>query len=327
MGSLFSSTPKYNPQTDVPDLSGKVVLVTGGSGGIGYEAVAELARHGAKVYMGARNESKATGAIAKLKAEGVLDKGQVIWLKLDLSTPASAKAAAEEFMKRESRLDVLINNAALGLHPEFFRPVVESKVPVSVLMSTNHLGPFALTTTLLPLLKKTAVEPGSDVRVVMVSSAANNNAIKVSWKSADDWNFKSGSFMSNLGAYGATKTANILFAKELQRRFDEQGDDIVCLSLHPGSSPTPGNDKSMESWWIGRWVVTPIVAYTGLTVPQGGWTTVFAATAPIVKAEKAKYAGAYLTPYNVITEPSKEAQDPVAARDLWETSERLCSEM
>jgi len=125
----------------------------------------------------------------------------------------------------------------------------------------------------------------------------------------------------------STRTIYILFVKELQRQLDEQGVDIVCLSLSPGTIATEGTEKSLSSWLIGRWLVTPIVALIGLTIPQGGWTSVFAATAPVVRAEKAKYAGAYLLPFGVLANPSKEAQDPVAARDLWETSERLCSKM
>ena len=120
--SFFSKS--FDPATDLPDLSGKVVLITGGkyvthihywfavdrlhSAGIGYSTVKHLARHGAKVYMAARNQSKAEAAIAQLKADGLgPGNGEVIWLELDLVDPKNAKKAAEEFMKRETRLDIL----------------------------------------------------------------------------------------------------------------------------------------------------------------------------------------------------------------------------
>ena len=124
MGSFLSRG--FNPDTDLPDLTGKVILVTGGkcvwylglvcisfsdshdSSGIGLVAIQQLARHGAKVYMGARNEEKAQAAIEKLHAEGLgPGNGQVLWLKLDLSDPREVVKAAQELMQKEERLDVL----------------------------------------------------------------------------------------------------------------------------------------------------------------------------------------------------------------------------
>jgi NAD(P)-dependent dehydrogenase (short-subunit alcohol dehydrogenase family) len=106
MGSHFSR--KFDPAKDLLDLRGTVVLITGGNGGIGYATVQHLARRGAKVYLAARNESKAIDAIARLHAEGLEPgKGDIVWLNLDLGSPRTAKAAAEEFLKRESRLDIL----------------------------------------------------------------------------------------------------------------------------------------------------------------------------------------------------------------------------
>lgn len=112
---MASSTFKFNPDTDIADLTGKVVLVAGGNAGIGYETVKELARHGAHVYLGARNESRATGALAKLKSEGVPD-GRVEWLPLDLATPSTTKAGAEEFLRRAKRLDILGESRYTGSH-------------------------------------------------------------------------------------------------------------------------------------------------------------------------------------------------------------------
>ncbi|KAG9002238.1 hypothetical protein FRB94_004053 [Tulasnella sp. JGI-2019a] len=317
----------YEPRRDIPDLKGKV---TGGNAGIGFYTVAELVKHGAKVYMGARNESRATGAIAQLKAEGFLDGiiGQVIWHRLDLSTPKSTRAGAEAFLKRETRLDILVNNAGLGGSPENFE-LVDAKVPISAIMSTNHLGPFVLTNILLPLITKTAAEPDSDVRIVTVSSSSHKYfPTKVNWKSFEKWNMKAGSFPKNMSQYGTTKLANILFAKELQRRLDHNDVNAVSITLHPGEMDTELTNKVLRPWALTR-VLHVILRHIGwfITSHEGSFTQLFAATSSMVAADREKYKGAYLTPFAILTDASTEASDLVAARDLWETSERIVQAM
>ncbi|KAG8982499.1 hypothetical protein FRB93_008017 [Tulasnella sp. JGI-2019a] len=325
-----ASAPRYDPATDIPDLRGKVALVTGGNTGIGYQTVAQFVNHGAKVYMGSRTESRAAAAIAQLQAEGFLaeGKGQVEWLPIDLSTPASTKLAAEEFLKRETRLDILVHNAARTNDPEDFQ-LVEGKIPVSAIMATNHLGPFVLTTTLLPLIKKTAAEPGSDVRVVTLSSIAHlTSTIKVDWKTADGWDFGSKGFIHNSAAYGTTKLANVLFTKQLQKLFDAEGVDALSIAIHPGSVGTDGFKKAMTLFWFGRVIYNTVFFFSPpLSPAEGAYTSLFASTSLAISAEKRKYAGAYLVPFGEISQPSKEAQDPIAAQDLWETSERVVAGM
>ncbi|KAG8864655.1 hypothetical protein FRB96_005160 [Tulasnella sp. 330] len=325
----FVHAKTYDPERDIPDLTGKVALVSGGNTGIGLYTVAELLKHGVKVYLGSRSESRATGAIAQLRAEGYLDgtKGRVIWLPLDISTPASARAGAEEFSRRETRLDILVNNAGLGGSPSGF-PVVNAEIPISAVMCTNHLGTFTLTTALLPLLMKTAQEPGTDVRIVTVASSSHYFAKKIDWKSTKDWVFPSGSLNNNISYYGVSKLANILFVKELQRKLDEQGSSVISISVHPGEIETAMTVEFFGSWGLGRflnWVFHLLSWY--LSPQEGAFNSLFAATSPVVRAKKSTYAGAYLNPFGVLKEPSPEAKDPVAARDLWETSERTISEM
>lgn len=108
--TMLYSSSVFDPDADIPSLTGRVALVTGGNTGIGYQTVKQLVKHGARVYLGARNESRAIGAIAQLEAEGILniaEAGTVHWLPLDLATPRKAKSAAEAFMNREQRLDIL----------------------------------------------------------------------------------------------------------------------------------------------------------------------------------------------------------------------------
>ncbi|KAG8991450.1 hypothetical protein FRB94_005323 [Tulasnella sp. JGI-2019a] len=330
MGIRFSVTDSYNPATDMPDLTGKVVLVTGGNSGIGYETVKAFLKKGAKVYLGARNESRATGAIAQLKAEGALNSGEgrVEWLPLDLSTPETTSAGAQEFLRREGRLDILVNNAGI-VTPKMDR-VANSKVPISALMSTNHLGPFVLTTALLPLLKFTAQQPNADVRVVTLSSEAHGMPLKVDWKSFDGWDLPGpATYWHSVYAYGTSKLANILFAKELQRQFDEQGIPALSLSVHPGAVYTEGTTIAAMGMGpiLGR-IAMAISNLFFVSPYKGAWNTLFAATSARVRANRAELAGAYLVPVGIIKVPKMGDGDfVVAARDLWETSQRAVAAM
>ncbi|THU77463.1 NAD(P)-binding protein [Dendrothele bispora CBS 962.96] len=108
----------FTPLRDLPDIKGKVVLVTGSSSGIGFAALQHLVRLGAKVYMTARSEERAKSAIERLEKEGKEPgNGEVLWHELDLVDPRKAKASAEKFMEKEERLDILINNAGLFVEP------------------------------------------------------------------------------------------------------------------------------------------------------------------------------------------------------------------
>ncbi|KAG9025243.1 hypothetical protein FRB95_010383 [Tulasnella sp. JGI-2019a] len=281
--------------------------------------------------MGARNESWATGAIAKLKADGFLDSpnsGQVLWHELDLTTPALVKLSAEESMKRETRLDVIVNNAATAqTNPTAFEHVKDSKIPVINLMSTNHIGPFALTTALLPLIKKTAAEPGSDVRVVMVSSVVHSQASGVDWENPEGWGFKSRGFIPDTFVYGTTKLANILFAKQLQRNFDQEKVNALAIALHPGSVDTGGFQDTLlrDSRWGFLTYYSLWLAGQMLSPAEGAYTSLYASTSRHIFADRSRYAGAYIMPFGTLAEPSKEARDPVAAQKMWMATEKVIS--
>jgi len=303
----------------IPDLTGKVALVTGAnsSTGIGYNVAEQLAIKGAKVYIGARSTEKAEAAIAELKKSN--PSGNFLPFVADVSDLKQVKQAAEGLVANETRLDILVNNA--GLVP---RALDKDKNGISLSFVTNHLGVFVLTTTLLPLLKKTAAtSPG--VRVVTLSSESHA-AVPAGAKfdSVDAFNNDYGApdgMPSNFVRYGYSKLANILFAKQLQKKFDAEGVQAISVSLHPGGVKTSGAIQFVgDKLHLLDGTLTPL---------QGAVTPLFAAAAPEVWTEKEKFAGQYLMPFGVPSsaDASADSKNPALAEELWVTSEKVVGEL
>jgi len=319
----------FDPDSDIPPLAGKVVVVTGGNGGIGCATIQHLARHGAKVYMAARNETKAQEAIERLHAEGLAPgNGQVLCLQLDLSNPTLAQKAARVLLAQEDRLDVLINNAAMPRGP-----YARTKHDIQDAMMVNHIGPFVFTMTLLPLLAKTAMDPASDVRIVNVTSGGIAFLKRgIRFRNRDDFNDEHKWDMipgPNLARYCRSKLANVLFTTELQRRLDEAGVPILALSVDPGLVRTDGVENDAASQPPGISHVMSLLIRALWTPPtRGAFTSVFAAAAPAVREETGRYKATYLLPPGRIgAPPHPDARNPVLARELWDTTERLLREM
>lgn len=258
-----------------PSLVGKTVLITGGNTGIGKETALELAKLGAKVVIASRNPGKSKDAVEDIKkASG---NKEVECMELDLSDLESIKRLAENFIKKNSRLDILINNAALMALPTR----QETKYGIEMQMGTNHFGHFYLTHLLFPLLKKSTPS-----RIINVSSTAHFQTSKWSWeninqeKPYDPW-----------VAYGNSKLANIYFTQELQRRVGE-GSGIKTVSLHPGVVRTElllpyfSKHKFVEFLqtliWPGWW-------YISKDSNQGAQTTLYCALCDFDKLDGGKY--------------------------------------
>ncbi|KAF8548727.1 NAD(P)-binding protein [Imleria badia] len=303
---LFQSK-SFNPLTDLPDLSGKVIIVTGGNTGIGYATVKHLARKGAKVYMAARNKTRAEEAIAKLKKEGLgPGNGEVIWLELDLIDPRNAKTTAQEFMKREKRLDI---------------------IGIEALFVVNVISPFVLTRELMPVLNQTAAEPNSDVRVVVVGSDSHLYLpANLRFRNLDDFNndFKDAT-IPWFARYGYSKLGDILYASELQRKLSAQGSPITVVALDPGPVNTFSRKPQLRriSWLV------EILVYPFFTHPDvGAYTSVFAAASPDIVQSPDKFKGAYLVPVGIVREPKVKGarSGEELAKELWETIERFLAE-
>ncbi|KAJ7023608.1 NAD-P-binding protein [Mycena alexandri] len=307
---------------ELVDLHGKVVLITGGNTGIGYATIQILARRGAKVYMATRDATKAKAAIKKMEAEG-LGEGSVHFLELDLSDPRAVSRAAKQFAESEQRLDILINNAALGLGP--FHLTDDGILDVMVI---NHVSPFILTDTLLPLLKRTAAETDSDVRIVNLSSSMHAQVKPTTFATKETLAKDYGpSAIKQMDTYSYTKLANVLHAKALQKRLDSEKSNITCISIHPGVVHTQTSTSVMGSVpFLGPFLKRVVVPLVFGTWDAGGKAVAFAAASKDVVARRSKYKGAYLS-VSSLTEPSKQAQDPKLQNELYETTEKVVREM
>ncbi|KAF8584845.1 NAD-P-binding protein [Ramaria rubella] len=327
---MGASSSKYNPQMDVPDLHGKVIIVTGGNGGIGLATVRHLAGKGAKVYIASRNESKCAAAISQLEREGVIDKGgegcEIKFLKLDLIDPRKAKKSAEEFMKMEDRLDILSKLNDHGKPSKSDDGIITS-------MATNHLGPHVFTRTLLPLLKSTAERPDADVRIITVGSEAHKFTKKANYSSKEEWNnlFKS-TLIPSMRRYSYSKLATHLNVNTFARRLDKgdaaSNNKITLLLVDPGAVLTDGAKDALRAKLgpLSGFFIR-ISAWLYFMDPSvGSHSSVFAATAPEIRNDRRKWNGAYILPGNKTKNQTKLALDVEKQEELWTCTERILKE-
>ncbi|KAE9389911.1 NAD(P)-binding protein [Gymnopus androsaceus JB14] len=315
---ILNSKPQWQVSS-IPDLTGRVAIVTGGNTGLGFVTVRELARKGADVYMLCRQESRALAAIEKIKSElGPDTKSKIEFIKFDLQNLKSATKAAQDFMERETRLDILVNNAGIMATPYELSPDgIEAQ-------ACNGTGHFALTIPLLPLLKQTAALPDSHVRIVNISSIGYQFARLGSpdFSSLEGLNQKAGAWVR----YGFSKLSNILFTNELQTRLIESGTaNIYCLSVHPGGVNTELSRGPVQSWPILASLFS-LTKYIMLTPEQGALTQLYAATAPEVEEKDLK--AALLFPIAKLTRKKAIAEDKDRKLGIqfWDLCEALVTE-
>lgn len=207
--------------TDIPDQSGRVALVTGASSGIGLETARALVARGTLVVLGCRSAARAERARQEL-LPAVAEGGAVDVLALDLADLRAVDAAAQQLGERYGRLDLLINNAGvMGL------PRTLTHDGFELQFGTNHLGHFALTQRLLPLM-----HAQRDARVVTVTSGAQYFG-RIAF---DD--LQGEQRYDRWEAYGQSKLANVMFALELQQRLEAEASGVISLAAHPGVART-----------------------------------------------------------------------------------------
>ncbi|MPY63337.1 oxidoreductase [Streptomyces spongiae] len=294
--------------SDIPDQTGRIAVVTGSNSGIGYVTARELARRGARVVLACRNEGRGREAAERLVSE--VPGASTEFVRLDLGELDSVRQFAAAYEREHGRLDLLVNNAGVMALP-YGRTADGFETQFGV----NHLGHFALTGLLTPMLLRTA-----GARVVTVSStmhAVSNIDIR-------DLNSE-GTYRRWI-AYGRSKTANLLFTHELARRLAAIGSDVVAAAAHPGYAAT--NLQTAGVKMEGRTAAERFVRvgnrYFAQSADSGALPTLYAATAPDVQPDS--FTGPALLGWRGAPAKSWRASwtlNDRAAQRLWEESERL----
>ena len=279
--SLSSFWTSFRPpkphftENDVPNLQGKVYIVSGSNTGIGKEVARILYAKNAKVYVAARSAEKANKAIADIKKAAPASTGTLVFLHLDLSDLNHVKEAAQSFLAQESNLHVLFNNA--GSTPAPVEPPPETAQGYELALGVNCIGTFLFTRLLTPALVATAkAEPTSTVRVVWLSSFAlelfAHKDVGISLENLDYQLRKPAT-----ERYGISKSGVWALGVEFARRHEADG--IVSVPINPGNiSSELARDQGAVLQTVARLVGYPPVL--------GAYTELFAALSPQVTMEK-----------------------------------------
>lgn len=300
--------PRTALDTTVPNLGGRLAVVTGANSGLGFGLTGRLIEAGAEVVMAVRNRAKGEDARERLLAQH--PTAQLRLLDLDLASLESVRAAAQSLLDDDRSIDILINNAGIMAVPDRR----ETADGFELQFGSNHLGPFAFTGLLLPALQR-ADAP----RVVSTSSLAANTG-RWQWD-----NLQAEKKYSAWGAYGLSKLANLAFAREFQRRSDLEGWGITSTAAHPGGTKTnlqstgPRDGKAPSA----RQEKRSSMFMQGVEV--GILPSLFAATSPDAMP------GGYYGPNGFLEvrgEPAparlpRGARNATAAVMLWDISEQL----
>lgn len=279
-------------------MQGKVVVVTGATNGIGEVTALELARQGATVVIVSRTESKLENTVARIKSETGNDA--ISYIQADLSSIDGVRSAAQQFLARFERLDVLVNNAGA-----YFNERYVTDDGYEMTFALNHLNYFLLTDLLLDTLKQTAQAHG-EARIVNVSSDAHQPA-SINFDDIQAENY------SAFGRYGETKLMNVMFTYELARRLD--GTNVTANALHPGLVNT---GFGMNNGGIAKVFLSALQWLFGKSPEEGAATSIYLAASPEVTGITGKYWA------NKQQKSSNNASyDVDAQKKLWAISEEL----
>lgn len=277
-------------------MKGKIVLITGGSDGLGKTTALSLAKMGAKVVIVGRNETKTKNACEEINAQG--KPGNCEWMLCELSSQNEIRKLASDFISKYPRLDVLINNA--GMVAKDFQLTTEG---IEVQFSVNHLSQFLLTNLLIPVLKASA-----PARIVNIASAGHYSG------SIDFENLFLEKNYNSLRMYAQTKLCNVLFAYELSRRLSGFG--ITANALHPGMVNTKIGNKDGGFFNDIAWTLLKPIMVSRET---GAETIVFLASSPEAEGK----TGMYFQKCKAKRSKTISYNEAIAEK-LWKVSEDLC---
>lgn len=302
---LFSNSVPFDPKKDIPSLEDKVILVTGGTNGLGKQSVLEYARHQpAEIWVAARNLERAQAAADEVKSS--VPDAQIKLLELDLASLESVKAAAKKFTEEADRLDILALNAGIMATPPGL-----TKDHYEEQFGTNHMGHALLTKLLIPVLEKTAKLPSTDVRIVALSTKGHH------WVPRGGIVFDSlktdASSMGPYVRYGQSKLANILFIRQLAKEYPQ----FTSVAVHPGLVHTNIGTGATGSPWFVRYL-WGFSRFVLTTVENGVKNQLWASVAKEVKN------GEYYEPIGVGGTTSALGKNDELAKKLWDwTGEEL----
>uniref|UniRef100_A0A672FWT8 Dehydrogenase/reductase SDR family member 13-like n=1 Tax=Salarias fasciatus TaxID=181472 RepID=A0A672FWT8_SALFA len=282
------------------NLTGKTVIVTGSNTGIGKTTAIDLAKRGARVILACRNEQRGLSALEEVKK--ATGSSQVVFMQLNLGSMKSVRSFAETFLKNESRLDILINNAGLFMQGR-------TSDGLGLTFGVNHIGHFLLTHLLLDRLKQCGPS-----RIVNVSSIGHNfGNIDFDCLTTHKALGLGTSLKEVFQCYTASKLCNVLFTYELAKKL--QGTQVTCYSLHPGAIKTEiwRNTSSLM-----QLAIASLMAFFFKNPVQGSQTTLHCALQQGIEHLSGRY-------FNncTVRDVYPKAKDDVAAKRLWELSEKL----
>jgi NAD(P)-dependent dehydrogenase (short-subunit alcohol dehydrogenase family) len=299
----------FNPAKDISDLSGKTIVVTGGSSGLGKESVLQLVKHNPdKVYLAARTSKRGNAAIEEIEKEVRSSKGRIHYLELDMASFASVKQAADRILSENNRIDILMNNAGTTGNPASL-----TSDGYEIQFGSNYMGPTLFTKLLFPLLQHTAEQPNSDVRIINLSSELFKQGPKEGilfptlTTPAEE--------LSSVARYGQSKLANYYFSRLCAQKYP----NITSIALHPGVVNT-GIWDNLKTRRPVLGTLLSIVCGPFLTsVPEGAKMQLWSSTAP---KSQVKNGAFYTSAGNGKEYTQAILNNDKLANELWDWTEK-----